>query len=392
MAMTPGASVKISLLRLTNLENRPRRLTVTSYVEWTLGVLREKTKPHIRTFARPDRGAMLAQNCFDPDFAGHIAFSAISEELSDYTADRRRFIGRNGTIGDPEGLRHPSLDKASDAQDPCAALRCTVELSAGETREIVFLLGAATGEDEAIRLIDEYRDVSRARGAVSRSREEWARRLSVIRVRTPEPTFDAMINHWSLYQALSCRMWGRSAVYQSGGAYGFRDQLQDVLAFVYAEPALAREHILRAAARQFIEGDVQHWWHPHSGRGVRTRFSDDLAWLPYVVDRYVRVTGDVSVLEESVPFIAMRSLEDHEHELYDLPQVTAEHADIYEHCRRALDRACTVGPHGLPLIGIGDWNDGMSRVGIDGKGESIWLAWFLIETLRAFAVHAVRSR
>jgi len=210
----------------------------------------------------------------------------------------------------------------------------------------------------------------------------------VVTVRTPEPGFDAMLNRWTLYQALGCRMWARSALYQSSGAYGFRDQLQDVLAFVYAEPAVAREHLLRAAARQFTEGDVQHWWHPQSGRGVRTRFSDDLAWLPFVVDGYVAVTGDASVLDEYVPFLAMRPLEPHEHEVYELPQVSDEHASVYEHCLRALRRACTAGAHGLPLIGIGDWNDGMNRVGVEGRGESVWLAWFLVTTLRAFALRA----
>lgn len=227
-----------------------------------------------------------------------------------------------------------------------------------------------------------------AKEALSRTVDAWTDRLSVVRVGTPEPAFDAMINRWALYQALGCRMWARSALYQSSGAYGFRDQLQDVMAFLYAEPAIAREHILRSASRQFLEGDVQHWWHPQSGRGVRTRFSDDLVWLPHVVDRYVQVTGDESVLDEFVPFLEMRELEPHEHEVYDLPRVTDEHASVYEHCLRALRRACTTGPHGLPLIGGGDWNDGMNRVGVEGRGESVWLAWFLIATLHPFAEHA----
>jgi cyclic beta-1,2-glucan synthetase len=212
----------------------------------------------------------------------------------------------------------------------------------------------------------------------------WAQRLSVIAVRTPEPSFDAMINRWALYQAMACRLWGRSAVYQSSGAYGFRDQLQDVMALVYAEPGLAREHILRAASRQFEEGDVQHWWHPDTGKGVRTRFSDDLAWLPYVTEHYVRVTGDTSILDEKVSWLTMRPLAPDEHEVYDLPGVSRRADPLYEHCLRALRKASTRGSHGLPLIGIGDWNDGMNRVGVEGRGESVWLAWFLVAALRGF--------
>lgn len=389
MTMAADDAVKISILRLTNASGRLRRVSVTAYVSWTLGVLREQTQHHVRTFVREDESAIYAQNTFDPEFAGMVGFSALSEPLSDFTADRLAFIGRNGSLSDPEGLRSQRLGKASGTGlDPCAALQCVVELEAGESRIIVFLLGAAEGEADASRLTTKYRDARQTQEVVARVSEEWSARLGVVTVQTPEPSFDAMLNHWTLYQALSCRMWARSALYQSGGAYGFRDQLQDVLALLYAEPGIAREHILRAAARQFVEGDVQHWWHPHSGRGVRTRFSDDLVWLPYVVDQYVCVTGDHSILDEQVPFLAMRTLEPHEHEVYDLPQVTEEHASVYEHCRRALHRASTVGVHGLPLIGIGDWNDGMNRVGVEGKGESVWLGWFLTATLRAFASHA----
>ena len=381
--------VKLSLLRLTNRGGRGRRITVTAYAEWTLGVLREHTQHTVRTAFDGGRGAIFARNSFDPQFADWVAFCAVSEPVAGHTGDRREFLGRNGTAADPAALRGMPLRGTTGAGiDPCAALQFTVDLAPGESREVAVILGAAPSAAEAERLVDELRGAERARAAVERTLDAWERRLSVVRVRTPEPSFDVMVNRWSLYQALACRMWGRSALYQSSGAYGFRDQLQDTMAFVYAEPAVAREHILRAAARQFVEGDVQHWWHPQSGRGVRTRFSDDLAWLPYVVDHYVRVTGDAGVLDAYAPFLAMRALAPHEHEVYDLPQVTDEHGSVYEHCLRALRRACTVGAHGLPLIGIGDWNDGMNRVGVEGRGESVWLAWFLADTLRRFAVHA----
>jgi cyclic beta-1,2-glucan synthetase len=392
LGMAEGEAIKVSVLRVANTTGRRRRLTVTAYVEWTLGVLREHAQHQVRTTFDPDLGAIYAQNFFDPHLAHWVGFFASSEPLTGHTADRREFLGRNGTATDPAALRTELAGTTGVGIDPCAALRCVLDLAPHETREMVVLLGAAEGEDAARRAVAEYRVVSRAAAAVSRSVEDWRRRLSIVTVRTPEPSFDVMLNRWTLYQALACRMWGRSALYQSSGAYGFRDQLQDVMAFVYAEPTIAREHILRASARQFVEGDVQHWWHPHSGRGVRTRFSDDLAWLPYVVDHYIRVTGDASVLDESVPFLMMRALEPHEHEVYDLPQVSDDRASVYEHCLRALRKACTVGEHGLPLIGIGDWNDGMNRVGVEGRGESVWLAWFLATVLRGFAELAQRRR
>ena len=388
LGVPEDAPIKLSLLRVTNRGTRARRIAVTSYVEWVLGSLREHTQHQVHTSFAADTGAIYARNFFDPQFASWVAFCAMSEPLASHTADRREFLGRNGTTAAPIGLLRPLGGTTGVAVDPCAALRCVLDLAPGETRELVVVLGAAQGEDAARAAVTEYRDARRARAAVEQNVARWRERLSVIAVHTPEPTFDIMLNRWSLYQALACRMWGRTALYQSSGAYGFRDQLQDSMAFVYAEPGVAREHILRAAARQFVEGDVQHWWHPESGRGMRTRFSDDLAWLPYVVDHYLRVTGDATLLDESVPYLTMRALEPHEHEVYELPRVSDERGTIYDHCVRALRKACTAGEHGLPLIGIGDWNDGMNRVGVEGRGESVWLAWFLIATARAFAVRA----
>jgi cyclic beta-1,2-glucan synthetase len=382
--------VKISLLRITNRSGRARRLTLTAYAEWALGGVREHTQHQVQTSYVADQQVMLARNFFEPQFAREVAFHAMSERLAGHTGDRREFLGRNGAASAPLALRSRGALRAATgaAIDPCSALQTVLSLRPGETKEIVILLGSATGEAAALESVGTYRDVERARGAIARTVASWDHRLSTITVRTPEPSFDVMVNRWTLYQALACRMWGRSALYQSSGAYGFRDQLQDSMAFVYAEPEVAREHIVRSAGRQFVEGDVQHWWHPPLGRGVRTKFSDDLAWLPFVVDHYVRVTGDPSVLDESAPYLTMRPLRDDEHEVYDLPQESAERGSVYDHCVRALERACTVGAHGLPLIGIGDWNDGMNRVGVHGQGETVWLAWFLIRTLRAFAEHA----
>jgi cyclic beta-1,2-glucan synthetase len=389
LAMAGDEPVRLSLLRITNHGARARRLRITAYVEWTLGVTRAQTRHHVRTAFEPDRSAILARNGFDSEYAGDIAFCALSEPVSGHTADRLEFLGRNGSTADPAGLRRDALSGGGGADaDPCAALQCVLELAAGETRVVVVLLGAAGSEAEAHDAIARLGHPGAAAAAVGQGSAAWQRRLSTIVVRTPDPAFDALLNHWLLYQALSCRMWARSALYQSSGAYGYRDQLQDSLAILHAEPGLARRHLLRAAARQFEEGDVQHWWHPRTGSGVRTRFSDDLVWLPYVVDEYLERTGDAGLLDEPAPFLAMRALEPDEHEAYDRPAVTAGQASVYEHCVLALRRACTAGAHGLPLIGTGDWNDGMNRVGMNGRGESVWLAWFLITTLRRFARHA----
>ena len=389
VGMADEAAMKLSLLRLSNNSDRSRKLSLTAYVEWTLGARREDTQYQVRTRFAAGQNAMFAQNHYDPNFTDWVSFLACSEPLSSFSADRLSFLGRNGSAQLPDALTGDALDGATGVGlDPCAALQLTITMAPGETREITFMLGAADTETEANRLLQRLRTADSVKSALTNSINAWTNRLSVVHVRSPDPSFDLIVNKWALYQALSSRMWARTALYQSSGAYGFRDQLQDVMAFVYAEPGIAREHILRASSRQFVEGDVQHWWHPHTGRGVRTRFSDDLVWLPFVVDQYIQVTGDKSVLEEYAPFLTMRELEPDEHEVYDLPSVTDEHGSVYEHCRRALRRACTIGEHGLPLIGIGDWNDGMNRVGIEGRGESVWLAWFLVKTLRSFAEYA----
>ncbi len=385
--------VKISRLTLRNDGATPRRIILTSYVEWALGAERENTRHQVHTRRDDASGAIFAQNYFAEDFASQVAFSWISEPVTSATGDRTAFIGRNGDLTAPAALSFDALSGTTGAgYDPCAALRCTITLAPGETRDVVLLLGAARGDEAARDIITRCGAPEQAREASRAAVDAWEARLGIIRVQTPSAELNALVNRWSLYQALACRMWARSAMYQSSGAFGFRDQLQDGMAFVYAEPAVTRTHILRAASRQFREGDVQHWWHEPSGRGVRTRFSDDLVWLPFVTEHYVRVSGDVGIWDELAPYLEMRHLEPHEHEVYDKPTRSETSGTLYEHCVRALDRACTRGAHGLPLIGSGDWNDGMSRVGVEGKGESVWLAWFLITTLRRFARQAELRR
>ncbi|MEO7711606.1 MAG: glucoamylase family protein [Gemmatimonadaceae bacterium] len=390
MAVPVLDPVKVTRLRLRNDGPSARTIVVTSFVEWVLGTDRQNTRHQLHTSRDDTTGALFAQNFFTEEFASRVAFSWISEPVTSATASRAGFIGRNGDLANPAALSVANLDDdvLGAGDDPCAALRCAIVLQAGETRELVVLLGAATSEKEARAIIHRCGTPALAVQVQQQAVARWEDRLSTIRVRTPSPEFDALVNRWTLYQALSCRMWARSALYQSSGAYGFRDQLQDGMAFVYTDPDVTRAHILRSASHQFVEGDVQHWWHEPSGRGVRTRFSDDLVWLAFTTDHYVRVTGDTGVWDEQVGYLEMRPLEPHEHEVYDRPIRSARTDSLYAHCLAALTHACTEGAHGLPLFGTGDWNDGMSRVGMDGKGESVWLAWFLVATLRRFADHA----
>ncbi|MFY9608370.1 MAG: glucoamylase family protein [Blastocatellia bacterium] len=387
MAFVPmDAPLKISLLRLRNQTDRKRRITVTSYAEWVLGVERGRMAPFVITELDPETGAIFASNPYNNEFAHRIAFADMSERERTITCDRKEFLGRNQSPASPAALRRASLSgRVGAGLDPCAAMQTVIELAPDEERQVVLILGEAESVEEARALTTEYRQEAVATGAIAQVIAYWDEVLGAVELKTPDPAMDMMMNRWLLYQALSCRVWARSAFYQSGGAYGFRDQLQDVCSLVYARPEVARAQILRSSGRQFKEGDVQHWWHPPTGRGVRTRCSDDLLWLPFVTAFYVRTTGDESVLEEVVPFLEAPPLAKGESEAYSPAAVSSESASLYEHCIRALDRSLAVGKHGLPLMGSGDWNDGMNRVGSEGKGESIWLGWFLHKILEEFA-------
>ena len=387
VSVPPGERVKIFELRLRNESGRERRLSVTLYTDWVLGEHRTGARLHVVTSRDPATGAILAVNRFRQDFPERVAFLDLYPDASrTITGDRTEFIGRNGTLARPAALAREALsDRVGPALDPCGAVQVTVTLEPRGERTLVGLLGDADDVASARGTVQRYRQRENAAAALQQSRAFWDELLGTVQVRTPDRSMDFMLNTWLPYQTLACRIWGRSAFYQSSGAYGFRDQLQDVLALIVPAPQLAREHLIRAAARQFEEGDAQHWWHEPSGRGVRTRFADDRLWLPYAALQYTGATGDVAVFDERVPFLRGRVLNPGEHEAYELPEVGPNAGSLYEHCVRAFAVSMGTGAHGLPLMGGGDWNDGMNLVGIEGKGESVWLAWFLISLLGPFA-------
>jgi len=381
-----GDPLKLQMLRLRNDTTRRRRLSVTYYVELTLGENRESSQMHVTTHWDDEAQAVLAWNRYHPEYAERITFVAMSPSSDSYGGDRTSFIGRNRSPANPAAMEQISLSqRTGTGLDPCATIRVALELAPGERGEITCMLGQAESVVQARKLVLAYREDLAPEVALGQTTAWWDALLGTIEVHTPELSSDLLVNRWLQYQSLSCRIWGRSGFYQSGGAFGFRDQLQDVMAFLYSKPDLARTHILLAAGRQFKEGDVQHWWHEPSGAGIRSRISDDLLWLPYVVAHYVRVTGDSAILEEEIPFLNAPTLADDQHEVFSTPEVTVERATLFEHCRRAVSRGLTIGPHGLPLIGTGDWNDGMNLVGAGGKGESVWLAWFLCDLLQGMA-------
>ncbi|HEY1339176.1 MAG TPA: cyclic beta 1-2 glucan synthetase, partial [Bryobacteraceae bacterium] len=391
--VSPADPVKIVRLRVRNSGSRPRRLSATFYAEWVLGTIRDHAPLQVVCSADAETGALFATNAWAGDFGGQVAFAAVAKDYlrHSFTTDRAEFLGREGSPEAPAALSRSRLShNAGDLSDPCAALMIPFEVPSGEEAEIVFLLGQARTFEEARRVIRTYAAPGRVQATLDEVRALWDRILGTVQVRTPDPAMDLMLNRWLVYQALACRMWGRSAFYQSGGAFGFRDQLQDAMAIVYGAPEEARRQILRAAARQFEEGDVQHWWHPPAGRGVRTRITDDLVFLPLVVTHYVGITGDAAVLNEQVPFLHAPVLRSNQEEDYGLPAVSPNQGSVYEHCERALEHALKLGSHGLPLMGTGDWNDGMNKVGAKGTGESVWNGWFMLATLRAFAGLAER--
>jgi len=379
------AAVKLSTLKIRNASGRARQISVMGYVEWVLGDLRSKSAMHIVTEKDGETGALFARNAYGMEFGERVAFFAVDGTMRTHTCDRDEFIGRNGTLAAPAAMTRARLSgRSGSALDPCSAMAMTIELGAGDAREMTFRLGVGNDAADARNLVQRFGNAASAKAELEDVRRQWRHTLGAVRVDTPDASLNVLCNGWLVYQALACRLWARTGFYQSGGAFGFRDQLQDVLALIHAEPALTRAQILLCASRQFVEGDVQHWWHPPSGRGVRTQCSDDYLWLPLAIARYVLSTGDSAVLDETVTFLQGRPVNAGEDSYYDMPERSAEVASLYEHGVRAIQHGLRFGSHGLPLMGSGDWNDGMNLVGIEGKGESVWLAFFLCSVLAQF--------
>ena len=382
--VAPDDPVKLSVLTLTNTMQHRRRISVFGYVEWSLGPPRTGERRFVVTEAAAD--ALFARNAYNAEFADRVAFWRATAPTRSYTADRMEFVGRNRTLSAPAALfREKLAGRTGAGLDACGALQILLEIEPGESRTVAFVLGQGRDRSDAIELATRYSTTTQAEVTRAEAERRWDDILGAVQIRTPDDSFDLIVNRWLLYQTLACRIWARSGPYQPGGAFGFRDQLQDVLALLYSRPDLCRAHLLQAASRQFAEGDVQHWWHPPSGRGTRTRCSDDLLWLPYAVASYVSQSGDESVLDEAVPFLDAPVLEPGETESYLVPRTSPQTGSLFEHAVRAISRAMKYGAHGLPLIGSGDWNDGMNRVGKDGRGESVWLGWFLVSVLNNFA-------
>jgi len=389
--VAPDGPIKISRLKIRNQSGRKRRLSITGYVEWVLGASRDASAPFLVTEIDPETRVMFARNHWSIGFGKRVGFADLGGRQFSWTGDRKEFLGRNGMLDRPAALASGTrlTNQVGGGLDPCAALQTRIELDSGGAEEIVFFLGQTETKAEALSLIKRYRtaDLDAVFNAAAGT---WNEVLGGVQIKTPDRAMDVLMNRWLLYQTLACRLWARAAFYQASGAYGFRDQLQDVMALAVSKPQITREHLLRAASRQFVEGDVQHWWLPPSGQGVRTRISDDRLWLPYATAQYIEVIGDFGVLDERVPFLNGAPLRSDEHESFFQPTISKEEGSLYEHCARALETSLAVGSHGLPLIGTGDWNDGLNRVGVGGKGESIWLGWFLHAALSAFAPLADR--
>lgn len=380
-------SVKVNFVKLRNISNGTRKLTITYYIRPVLGVNEQLTKQFITTEMDIGKDVILVKNSFNSDFPGRLAFVGSSEKIISYTCDHTEFLGINGDLSNPIALKGSHLTNTAGAgYDPCVCIQTEIEIKENEEKELIFLFGQVKKAEEIGAVVDEYKDVKNCKAAFESVKSYWTGLLGIVQVKTPDLSMDLMLNHWLMYQTIACRVWARSAFYQSGGAYGYRDQLQDTMNSVVIFPEATRKQILTHCAHQYLEGDVQHWWHPGAGyKGIRTKFSDDLVWLPFVTAEYINSTGDFEILKEEIHFLEDALLREDEDERYGIPRISGEKSSVYDHCIRAIEKSLQFGGHKIPLMGSGDWNDGMNTVGNKGKGESVWLAWFIYSTLVNFA-------
>lgn len=376
-------SLKLWSLTLTNRSDRVKYVSLTYYVEWVLGTQGEQTNPYILTSYNNEHECLFAKNIYTMNFQNTYSYLFSSETIIGYTGDRQEFLGQKGSVREPRGAEVKLSCNTGVSYDPCGAIQVSVAIQPQECKTVLFGLGQSTSLEEIYRIKNKYREITASEKELDRVRTYWDGLLGTVKVKTKDRAVDILINGWLLYQTVSCRIQARAGFYQCGGAYGYRDQLQDTLSLLFADSSILRGQILIACSRQFEEGDVQHWWHPPMGIGVRTRITDDLLWLPYCTAAYIRSTGDTTILMEKVPYIKGPVLQDGQHDVMFTPEISQSFATVYEHCKKAIDRT-SFGEHGLPLMGGGDWNDGMNEVGIEGKGESVWLAWFFYTVLGDF--------
>lgn len=376
-------SLKLWSLTLTNRSDKVKYLSLTYYVEWVLGTQGEQTNPYILTSYNNEHECLYSKNIYTMNFQNTYSYLFSSETIIGYTGDRKEFLGQKGSVREPRGAEVKLSCNTGVCYDPCGAIQVSVAIQPEESKTVLFGLGQSTSLEEIYKIRNKYRETAASEKELERVRTYWDGLLGTVKVKTKDRAVDILVNGWLLYQTVSCRIQARAGFYQCGGAYGYRDQLQDTLSLLFADSSILRRQILIACSRQFEEGDVQHWWHPPMGIGVRTRITDDLLWLPYCTAAYIRSTGDTTILKEQVPYIKGPVLKDGEHDMMFTPEISQSFESVYEHCKKAIERT-NFGEHGLPLMGGGDWNDGMNEVGIEGKGESVWLAWFFYTVLGDF--------
>ena len=377
-------SVKIGILKLKNMSLSRKKLKILYYMKPVLGEDELKTDGYINLNYDKNNNIICAQNLYNSDFKNDVIYVSNSEKIKSYTGDKKFFLG-SGNLSNPDAVKKPNLNNENSlGKKPCIAYEIEVEIESLSEKEIIFTLGAEESIIDSKNIAYKYSKTQNCKQELENVKNYWKNLLGRLQVYTPLESMNIILNGWDIYQTIQSRLLAKTGYYQSGGAYGFRDQLQDTLGLKYINPEILKNQIIKHSKHQFLEGDVEHWWHEETGRGIRTKFSDDLLWLVYLTCEYIEFTGEYSILEEKTPYLTGEVLKENEDERYDKLDFTKEEGSIYEHCIKAIERSLNFGENGLPKIGSGDWNDGFSNVGPKGRGESIWLGFFLYNVLDRF--------